>query len=93
MSLDSPNRIIPQGPGGGSSAPAGRVDSTQRDVFPKPDANSGGDETGANRVPSVSKPETPGQIDSVFYDRCTDGASPGSLDSTLNDVLQVSFGK
>jgi hypothetical protein len=91
MSLDSTMTFEITGPGGGSGAPATKPDSTQRDVYPAPGANDGGGERGRNRVPSVSKPESSDKISSVFYDPLK--GSPGTLETTMNDVLEISFGK
>jgi len=87
MALDSTMTFEIKGPGGSSSAPEKPLDGTQRDVWGKPNENSGGGERGRNRVPSVSKPESSDKISSVFYDSTP--ANPGSLDSTLDDIFQL----
>ncbi len=91
MALDSTMNFTISGPGGSSGAPSSKQDSTQREVFTTPDPNSGGGERGRNRVPSVSKPESSDVIGSVFYDPLT--GDPGTLETTMNDVLEISFGK
>jgi len=80
--------VITPGPGGGGSAPANRVEGTMRDVEAKPSPRGDG---GRNRFETVSKPETPSIINSVFYDETS--GSPGTLDSTMRDVLEIGFGK
>jgi hypothetical protein len=91
MALDSTMNFEITGPGGGSGAPSTKPDSTQREVFSTPSPNDGGGGRGRNRVPSVSKPESNDKISSVFYDPLT--GNPGTLESTMNDVLEISFGK
>lgn len=89
-SIDSTMGFNIEGPGGGSK-PSVKIDSTQSEVFPTPSANEGGGDRGANRFPSVSKPETPGIINSVFYDDLM--GNPTTLDSTLQSPLEIKFGK
>lgn len=76
------------GPGGGSGAPASREDSTMTMPLGGPASPSNG--PGHNTSsPKLSKPESSDIIKSVFYD--PQNAKPGSLDSTLSDVLEISF--
>lgn len=86
--LDSTQEFEISGPGGGGRAPASGLDSTQRDVFEKP---SPGTSPASHKDEIVSKPETKDVIGSTFYDPCT--GNPGTLDSTMEDILQISFGK
>lgn len=89
-SIDSTMDYNISGPGGGSK-PSTQIDSTQREVMPIPSANDGPGERGRNRVASLSKPETPSIINTVFYDPLS--GNPASLDSILDSVLEISFGK
>jgi hypothetical protein len=90
-SIDSTQSFVIDGPGGGSK-PSSSFDSTQREVIPTPSPNDGGGSRGVNNSsPALSKPETPGIINSVFYDQVS--GNPATLDSTLNSVLEISFNK
>ena len=89
-SIDSTMGFTIEGPGGGSK-PSVKIDSTQRDVFGTPSPNDGPGSRGANNFPSVSKPETPGIINTVFYDDLS--GNPTTLDSTLNSPLEIKFNK
>ena len=89
MSLDSTMNFEITGPGGSSGAPEKPMDSVAREVFPKP---SPSDSPGVNRSsPKLSKPESKDKISSVFYDDIQ--GDPGTLESTMNSVLEISFGK
>lgn len=90
MSLDSTMDFVITGPGGNSSAPSTRVDSEMETPFGSKVSPS--DAPGKNNVGSVSKGETPGKINSVFYDPLS--PSPGKVDTTMNEVfVEKSFTK
>lgn len=88
--MDSTMNFEISGPGGGGgSAPSSKEDSLmETNIGSVP--NTGGSPA-RNNVPSVGKPESSDVIKSVFYEDVK--GSPGTLDSTINDVLEISFGK
>jgi hypothetical protein len=88
MSLDSTLNYDITGPGGGGSAPSSKEDSFMSE--PLGGKVSPSDSPAKNTSsPKLSKPESSDVVKSVFYD--PQNASPGTLDTTLNDVLEISF--
>lgn len=86
--IDTTQDFIISGPGGGSSAPSTKLDTTME--MPFGGAVSANDSPGKNNFPSVSKPETAGKVNSVFFEPIP--ASPASIDSTFEQVLeQINF--
>lgn len=94
MALSSTQEFELNGPGGGSAAPGGRLDSTRTsEPFggpPSPNAGVGASSR-SESVGPVTKGETPGIINSTIYSDVK--GSPSSLETTLEDVLQISFNK
>lgn len=89
MALDSTMNFEISGPGGGSGAPSTKDDTTlETNIGSVPSLNSS---PAKNNVPSVGKPETSDIINTRFYEDVS--GNPGTLDSTLSDVLEISFNK
>lgn len=88
MSLDSTLQFEISGPGGGGKAPSAPTDSTQESNIGA--VPSLGGSPGKNNFPSVNKPESSDIVKSVFFEDSIKG-NPGDLDSTLEDILQISF--
>lgn len=64
------------------------LDTTMQDVPSSPNPQR---PPAQHRDASVGKPETPGRINTVLYDEVS--GSPGSLETTLSSVLEISFNK
>ncbi len=87
MAIDTTMDFNITGPGGNSSAPSTNIASEMQTPFGS--KVSASDAPGKNKVPSVGKPETPGKINSVFYDE--QNASPGKLDTLFNDAMDFDY--
>ena len=92
--LDSTmEHLLPEGGGSGGSKPSNKYDSTMSlPVGSIPSPNEGnGSQRHANAQSSVNKPADNGIIAPKFFESVS--GSPGSLDSTMQDVLELDFSR